>query len=257
MVTIYKSLTAVYYAVGAVCIIIGYFYMTVFHGSFAIDLTVLIAVMFLTYFILLKLAKIKFNKEVTTHLHNCRVGIYLEELTKVMGRMRDKDHRSLYACFSAVAYNVLGDYDAVYASCQSIKRESHMPIYHVQMFTYYLSRNELDYAQDAINALSALAEKEKNSADKKIIQDFMGECRRALQVHSGEYDGPLKYYREMLKSTEPHPLLSRVSWSYVYGQILVKTGEKQAAEEPLLFASSRGGDTKFKKGADKLLKEIQ
>ena len=256
MVSYYKSLLAAYYSVGAVCIILGYFYLLRHPKGYASYFITLIAVMSFTLVFLSKAAKRRFQKEVSSHLENCRAGLYLEELTKVMGRKRSKHHRSLYACLSSVGYDVLGDYDSLYACCQNITMRSHMPLYHRRMFTYYLSRNELDYAKDAVTALSALADKEKNQAEKKIIQDYVQECERALRVRMGEYDEALKYYAEMIKSTDQHPLITRVSWACVYGEILVKTGNKQAAEEPLLFASSRGGDTKYKAIADKLLAEI-
>ena len=85
---------------------------------------------------------------------------------------------------------------------------------------------------------------------------FEEECKRALQVHDGEYEEPMKYLSEKIKSTGPEPLVTRVNWSYAYGELLYLTGDKEAAKEPLMFASSRGGDTKYKKQADKLLAEI-
>lgn len=256
MISIYKSLLAVYYSAGAVCIILGYFYLVRHPNGYAEYFITFFAVLILTLVIILKAAKRRFQKEVSSHLENCRAGIYLEELTKVMGRKRSKHHRSLYACLSSVGYDALGDYDSLYASCQNITLKSHMPLYHRRMFSYYISRDELDYAKDAITALSAIADKEKNKADKKIILDYVQECERAHRIHLGDYDEALKYYAEMIRSTDQHPLITRVSWACVYGEILVKTGNKQAAEEPLLFAYSRGGDTKYKVIADKLLAEI-
>ena len=73
----------------------------------------------------------------------------------------------------------------------------------------------------------------------------------------GEYEEPKRFYREMLNSTEEKPLITRVSYAVSYGDVLVRTGDKDKAKEPLMFASSRGGDTKYKKQADRLLKEIQ
>ena len=173
MVSYYKSLLAAYYSVGAVCIILGYFYLLRHPKGYTSYFITLIAVMSFTLVFLSKAAKRRFQKEVSSHLENCRAGLYLEELTKVMGRKRSNHHRSLYACLSSVGYDVLGDYDSLYASCQNITMRSHMPLYHRRMFTYYLSRNELDYAKDAVTALSALADKEKNRAEKKIIQDYV------------------------------------------------------------------------------------
>ena len=256
MISIYKSLLAVYYSVGAVCIILGYFYLVRHPNGFAEYFITFFAVLILTLVNILKAAKRRFQKEVSSHLENCRAGIYLEELTKVMGRKRSKHHRSLYACLSSVGYDALGDYDSLYASCQNIKLKIHMPIYHRRMFSYYFNNKELEYAINEADTLAALAAKEKNLKEKKIIDDMEAECRRTLRVNDGDYDEAMKYFSEILKSTDPHPLLTRVSCSYAYGKLLYLTGKTEEAKEPLLFASSRGGDTKYKKNAVELLEKI-
>ena len=220
-------------------------------------LVAIIVILCITISILHNISKKKFKEEVLTHLDNCRAGMFIEELTELAGTKRSRQIRSFYASLCATGYDVLGDYDALYASCQNIKLRSHMPVYHRRMFSYYLSRNELEYAKDALNALSALASAEKIPAEKKVIVQFEEECKRALQVSMGELEEPMKYYREMLNSTEEKPLVTRVSYAVSFGDVLVRTGDMEAAKEPLLFASSRGGDTKYKKQADRLLKEIQ
>ena len=220
-------------------------------------LVAIIVILCITISILHNISKKKFKEEVLTHLDNCRAGMFIEELTELAGTKRSRQIRSFYASLCATGYDVLGDYDALYASCQNIKLRSHMPVYHRRMFSYYLSRNEIEYAKDAVNALSSLAAAEKIPAEKKVIVQFEEECKRALQVNFGEYEEPIDFYREMLKSTENKPLVTRVSYAAALGNALVLKGEKEAAEEPLLFASSRGGDTKYKKQADRLLKEIQ
>lgn len=225
--------------------------------GFVVYLITILVILCITINILHNLSKKKFKEEVLTHLDNCRAGIFIEELTKLLGTRRDRQMKSFYYSLCATGYDVLGDYDALFASCQNIKLRSHMPVYHRRMFTYYLSRNELDYAKDALNALSALAAAEKIPAEKKVILGFVEECKRALQVREGEYEEPVKYYREMLNSTESKPLVSRVSYACALGEALVNKGDKEAAREPLQFASSRGGDTKYQKQADKILKEIQ
>ena len=248
---------ATYLFVGALCMIGGVVFLNKHPDGFAIYLITLLVILCITIGILHNISKRKFKEEVLTHLDNCRAGIFIEELTELMGRRRDRQMRSFYYSLCATGYDVLGDYDALFASCQNIKLKSHMPVYHRRMFSYYLSRGELEYAKDAVNALSALAVAEKIPAEKKVIVQFEEECKRALQVNSGEYEEPIKFYREMIKSSENKTLVTRVSYAAALGNALVLKGEKEAAKEPLLFASSRGGDTKYKKQADRLLKEIQ
>ncbi|MBR1905673.1 MAG: hypothetical protein IJ819_04370 [Clostridiales bacterium] len=212
--------------------------------------------MLITIFILRKIANKKFQSEVVSHLHNCNVGLYIASLTKLLGTRRDKLDQSMYACLSSVGYEVLGDYDSLYASCQNIKLKMHMPIYHRRMFSYYFINKDLEHARNEADILTALAAKERNLKEKKVIEDMEAECRRTLRVNDGDYDEALDYFSEMLKSTDPHPLITRVSCSYAYGKLLYLTGNSEAAKEPLLFASSRGGDTKYKKNADELLEKI-
>lgn len=256
MVSLYKRLFITYFFIGALCMIGGYAFLTRFPNLYIVYFVSLLTILGITITILHKISRKKFEDEVMTHLHNCRVGIFIEEVTKLMGKRRGRQVSSFYASLCATGYDILGDYDALYASCQNIKLKSHMPVYHRRMFTYYLSRNELDYAKNALDALSKLAAAQKIPSEKKVIILFEEECKRALQVRNGEYEEPLKYSREIIKSADPMPLVSRVSWSYVYGELLYLTGETEAAKEPLLFASSRGGDTKYKKAADNLLEKI-
>lgn len=254
--SVYKRFTAVYFAVAVLCIVIGAVSVSRNPGKEVPLFAALIAVLLITIFILRKIANKKFQSEVVSHLHNCNVSLYIASLTKLLGTRRDKLNQSMYACLSSVGYEVLGDYDSLYASCKNIKQKMHMPIYHRRMFSYYFNNKELEYAINEADTLAALAAKEKNLKEKKVIEDMEAECRRTLRVNDGDYDEAMKYFSEMLKSTDPHPLITRVSCSYAYGKLLYLTGNSEAAKEPLLFASSRGGDTKYKKNADELLEKI-
>lgn len=247
---------ATYFFIGVLCLIGGVVFLNKHPDGITVYIISILIILGITISILHNISKKKFEEEVLTHLHNCRVGMFIEELTNLMGRKRSRQISSFYASLCATAYDVMGDYDALFASCQNIKLKPHMSVYHRRMFSYYMSRNELDYAKDALDALTKLAEAEKNPAEKKVIVMFEEECKRALQIHDGEYEEPMKYLSEKIKSTGPEPLVTRVNWSYVYGELLYLTDNKEAAKEPLMFASSRGGDTKYKKQADKLLAEI-
>ena len=146
----------------------GYAFLTRFPNHYIVYFVSLITILGVTITILHKISRKKFEDEVMTHLHNCRVGIFIDEVTKLMGKRRGRQVSSFYASLCATGYDILGDYDALYASCQNIKLKSHMPVYHRRMFTYYLSRNELDYAKDALDALSKLVAAEKIPAEKNL-----------------------------------------------------------------------------------------
>lgn len=88
------------------------------------------------------------------------------------------------------------------------------------------------------------------------IDDIIGICETALHVKQGKYEGAEEFYTKMLSSQTYKTPVSRVSFSYALGSVLVKKGEGGRAEEYLKYASEHGGDTKYRKLADDLLARL-
>lgn len=253
MVSLYKGLMAIYFGVAALCMVGGYVYLTHYPNGLLEYLIVMILILGATITILHRAALNRFAREVTSLFNNCFVNAYIQALTDSIGKKHSKSFRSSYACLTAQAYEALGDYDSLYASCQNITLRSHMPIFHRRMFSYYLNRKEMEFAKDQITALNALSASAKNRAGKILIDNFIKECENAYQVRLGNYDDAEKNYTEMLNKEGDIPLITRVSYAFALGQVLVLKGKKDEAKTHLLFVSSRGGDTIYKKDADKLL----
>lgn len=253
MVSLYKGLMAIYFGVAALCMVGGYVYLTHYPNGFVEYLITLLVILAATISILHRLAKEKFDREVTSLFYNCFVNAYIQALTDSIGKKRSRGFRSSFACLTAQAYEALGDYDSLYASCQNITIRSHMPIFHRRMFSYYLNRGEMEFAKEQITVLNALSASSKNRAGKTLIDRFIKECENAYQVRMGNYDDAEKNYTEMLGKEGDIPLITRVSYAFALGQVLVLKGKKDEAHTHLIFVSSKGGDTKYKKDADKLL----
>ena len=255
MVSIYKSLLAVYFSVGVLCLIGGGIFLNHFPDASVVYFVLLIAILFVTIKILTRIAKRRFQRDALSLLDNCNVRAYLEALTRLIGKKRGKRFVSMYSSLSALGYDVLGDYDSLYSSCMNIKDKTYMPFYHRRMFTYYIKKNELDKARGEREALQTIASATKNKAVLKMIEGFVTECDYSLKFHTGDLEGVEEYYTEMLNKEGNLPLITRVSYACVLSEVLIAKNRKEEAKDHLIFVSSRGGDTKYKKLADKLLAE--
>ena len=255
MVSLYKGLFAIYLAVGGLCMIFGGVFLHFYPNACVLYLVLLITILSGTIAILTRIAKNRFQRDVMSLLENCYARAYIDELTKLLGKKRGKRFESMYASLSALGYDVLGDYDSLYASCMNIKVKSYMFFYHRRMFTYYLHSKELAEAIAEQDALKTLAASTKNKAVLAQINNFIDECEYALKFNRGDLEGVEEYYTKMLNQEGDIPLISRVSYACALGKVLIAKGRKEEAKTHFEFVSSRGGDSKFKKSADELLAE--
>ena len=140
---LYKSLRGIYWIVGAICIVILWVIGFRFPQYFWKSIAAVIFILFMTISILSKVAILKFKEEVFFYLENCRVNEYLEKVSTLFSKKRDKDSVSAYAYLMALGYDALGDYDAMYDCCLRITRKGHMSEYHSRMFDYYLYKEQI------------------------------------------------------------------------------------------------------------------
>lgn len=255
MVSLYKGLLAIYFVVSGLCMIFGGVFLYFYPNAFVLFLVILIAILTATITLLHRSAKKRFQSEVMSLLDNCFANAFLEKLTMRLGKKRGKRFESMYASLAALGYDVLGDYESLYASCMNIKDKSYMPFYHRRMFTYYVNMNDLEKAKAERDALESLAASARNKAVLTMIEGFLDESKYSLKFRLGDLEGVEEYYTEMLNKDGNIPLISRVSYAYVLSVVLIAKNRKEEAKDHLIFVSSRGGDTKYKKGADKLLAE--
>jgi len=257
MFTRYGSLRIIYYSIGALLIIcagvITYFYP----DSMIPVLIAIFALTFLDAFVLSRIALKKFNKEVVSCLYDCNVREYMDKLDKRMANARPSKMKSAYADYSALGYEILGDYDSVYDCCQQITADMHKPDYYRFMFSFYLNKELLDQAEKTICDLRAYRTNCKNQRLQNLCDQFLLEMEYSLNLRKGILDGVEEYYASKLEDENIKKVrLSKVSYSYGYGKVLMLKGERERAKDYLKYAAENGGDTKFTALAGRLLTEL-
>lgn len=255
MVELYKGLNAIYW-IGSTVLVAAVCYVGFYHQQYVmITLGAGFLLCVLLLLILGRIAREKFKDEVMFCLYNCRANDYLDRLTSRMGGSRNKTIKSSCAYLTALGYDVLGDYEAMKDACLRITLKVHMSEYHRHMFTYYLSKDNLEFAEQELEALRDFAVKRKNFKDKELLEGYVTGCEYALKFKKSDMEGVEEYYTKMLEESKTGPLISRVSFSVILGRILMQKGDKEKAEELLKFAAANGGDTKYKVLAEKALAE--
>ena len=254
--SLYKSLKGIYWIVGAICIVILWVIGFRFPQYFWKSVAAVVFILIMTISILSKVAVLKFKEEVFFYLENCRVNEYLEKVSTLFSKKREKVALSANAYLMALGYDALGDYDAMYDCCLRITRRDHMSEYHTRMFDYYLYKENFGYAKDEIAALQAMYSKEKNDREKLLLKDHIDNCEHALRIHLGDYEGAEEYYLKKLDEFKDGAMLSRVSYSFGMGRLMFKKGEYERAKEYLKFAYENSGDTKYKEKAETILAQI-
>lgn len=254
MISIYKSIHAVYWIVG-ICCIIGAVLAVTFFPKFIVGIILLEAIIvFATLFILLIVTKNKFKNEVMFLIYECRAQEYMEKVEALLGNRKSKKLVSTYSWLMALGYDVIGDHEAMYKHCKNITVKADMTEYHRRMCSYYIEKDQIELAKLEIGSLKVLANKAKGP-EKIHVERYIGECERAVRIKLHDVEGLDDYFEGSGKTVEP-VLLTRVSAAETYGQVLIFKGEIEKAREQLLFASRYGGDTKYKRYADILLESL-
>lgn len=255
MISLYKGLYAVYLSVAALCAA-GAAVAVYFYPTQAISIVSIAIIIYgFTGIFIIRITREKFKNEVMALLYNCRAHDFMDKVDELFKDKRSKAHKSTYAWLKALGYDVLGDYEAMYESCQNITKKSHMSEYHRRMITYYVEKNDIERAKDEIEKLKVLSST-TSGPDKMMIDRYIGEGTRAIKLKLHDVEGMDSYYEGESDNTGS-VLISKVSFAESYGQVLIIKGEKEKARQQLLFASENGGDTKYKKYADKLLAELE
>ena len=259
MVSVYKRIYALYWGIGLILAISEGFFSYYFPDYAIFGLFVLIALVFLEGFLFIRLSNRIFAKEVMSKFLTCHVHEYMDLLDKRLEKKKRRDLKSTYNYLKGMGYSALDDYDSLYECAQQVTHLSHQSEYYKRLIDYYIYKDMFIEAQDLMIKLAELNAKVKSKVYKDSIDVSLKlfDCR--IKVKTGNYAGVEECYTQMLSSHETAvlSLISKVSISYALGELLVKKGEKERAKEHLKFASEKGGDTKYKIFADRLLSEIE
>lgn len=78
----------------------------------------------------------------------------------------------------------------------------------------------------------------------------------ALRVRRGDYEGAEEFYLGVLASPRSTVNITRTSYSYALGKLLVLKGDPEGARPYLKTSYETAGDSKYRKFAEKKLAEI-
>lgn len=258
MIKLYKKYHTAYWCIGIVlvtCMAIAMF-MLWDAGWYYLFLIIILTILLVLVngFIFTKLAAKKFTNEVTTLYNECQANRYLEALKSLFEKQAKGPVISLYNTLLAKGYGVIDDYDAVYECCQNIKSQAYRAERSKSMIDYYLSKDQLDLAQNGVEELKKITVKMKNQKYKETCENFIKNSEYAIRIKQGYYDGAEEFFKEMLATARPLYTLTKVSYSYALGKLLILKGEPERALDYLQVAYESGGDTKYKKFAEEKLK---
>lgn len=256
MISKFKSLMAIYFFVGALCVTGAGYFTYLYPDKSYLWLILALAVIVLTMLVLSKIGRKKFKDEILSYYLDCHVKEYLDRLEKLMGKKHFRSDKSAYAYLSSMGYSALGDYDESFERAQNITVRSHMPEYYKRAVDYYISKGELEKASETLSELSELGQSITSPAYRDQILIFVKGREYIIRVKAGILDGAEEFYSELYKQCDDQALIVRVSVSYTLGDIILKKGDKERALPYLEFASENGGDTKYKKLSDELLAKV-
>ena len=199
----------------------------------------------------------KLTKEVLTLLSNCEANKYMSELKRLF---EDKAKKgvivSIYNSLLASGYAAIGDYDSIYECCQKITAKNYQFAKHQSMIEYYISKDQIGQAQNEIEELRKKAAKMKNPKIKEASEINIRNAEYVIRIKQGNYEGAEEHFKKMLETTKPLYPLTKVSYSFSLGRLLVLKGEPERARDYLQTAYDLSGDTKFKKLAGEQLEKL-
>lgn len=253
----YVSLRILYYSIGALLIAGSAFFTANYPNLMLLDLFAVLVIVLILIGVLTVIAFKMFNKEVMSCLYDCHVREYMDKLDKRMKTARAPAMKSSYADYSALGYIMLGDYDSAFDCCQKITTDVNRPNYYRYMVEYYLNRGLMDQAEKTLCDYKAFAIACKKKSVVKLCNRHMKDVEYAVNVRKGIFDGAEEYYRKRLNDDEVKKvLISKVSFSYSLGKLLLIKGDKVQAKEYLQFAFDNAGDTKYRALSGQLLSEV-
>ena len=260
MISIYKKYHIAYWCIGIVEIIgmiIANLWFCRHTWVPAIPITaVTILLVLVDAFIFTKLTSKKLSNEVLPLFYNCQVHKFIDEMNMLFAKKAKGPVVSMYNAIVARGYGSIDDYDSVYECCKKIKSKGYKSEYHRCMIEYYLKNDQLDKAQEEIEALRKLMEKMKNPKYIEGCETTIKNAEFYMRIQQGNYEGAEEHYQKQMDTIKPLYPITEASYSHALGKLLVLKGEPERARKYLQTAVDLGGDTKYKKFAEELLAKL-
>ena len=260
MIYIYKKYHIAYWCIGILEIIgmvIANLILCKHNWYPAIPVTaVTIVLVLVDAFIFTRLTSKKFSDEVFPLFYNCQVHKFIDETNRLFEKKAKGPVLSMYNSIVARGYGSIDDYDSVYECCQNIKTKGYKSEYHRLMIEYYLKNDQLDKAQEEMDALRKLTQKMKNPKYIEGCETSIKNAEFYMRIQQGNYEGAEEHYQKQLDTIKPLYPITEASYSHALGKLLVLKGEPERARKYLQTAVDLGGDTKYKKFAEELLAKL-
>lgn len=262
MIHLYKKYHVAYWCIGSaliICMIISMLLLwNAFPGAPFLPFFPTVLLVLVNAAVFTRLTSKKINSEIVPLLGNCEANKYLSEIKALFkGKADNRVIISIYNTFLASGYAAIDDYDSVYDCCQQITTKGYRPARSLAMIDYYVSRGLIDQAQNEIEVLRELVGKMKNLEFKKNCEISIKNAEYAIRIKQGNFEGAEEHYKNMMATVKPLLPIGKASYSYALGKLYVLQGDPERAREYLQTAYDLGGDTKYKKHAEELLREIQ
>lgn len=260
MISIYRKYHIAYWCTGIVEIVgmVTAILLLCRHSWYpAIPVTaVTVILVLIDAFIFTRLASKKLSNEVLPLFYNCQVHKFIDEMNRLFVKKAKGTVVSLYNSVVARGYGSIDDYDSVYECCRKIKAKGYQSEYHMFMIEYYLKKEQFDKAQEEIEALRKLMEKMKNPKYIESCGISIKNAEYYIRIRQGNYEGAEEYYQKQLDTIKPLYPITEASFSHALGKLLILKGEPERARKYLQTAIDLGGDTKYRKFAEELLRQI-
>jgi len=205
-----------------------------------------------------RLTSKKLNNEVLLLLSNCEANRYLAELKSLFeGKAKQGVIVSIYNTLLAAGYAAIDDYDSVYECCRKITAKNYQFGRSQSMIDYYIKKDQIDQAQNEIEVLRQITAKMRNPKIRETSEINIRNAEYAIRIKQGNYEGAEEHFKKMLDTTKPLYPLTKVSYSYSLGRLLVLKGEPERAKDYFQTAYELGGDTKYKRFAGEQLQKLE
>ena len=255
MIGCYKQYHIAYWTIGIILMIgmIAFDFMHI--DLFWLSFIVCVVLIILDAIFFTRLTSKKLANEVIVLLNDCRIHDYINEVDRLLSKKKGPT-RSMYNYMIAAGYSMLNDYDKVYECCQKITVRSHMSEYHVRMIDYYLNKEQFELAEKEMEEMKKLLSKMKKKSTKAGYEMSLKSAEYALRIRRGDYGGAEEFYLGVLASPNTKANITRTSYSYALGKLLVLKGDPEGARPYLKTSIETAGDSKYKEFSEKKLAEI-
>ena len=256
MISCYKNYHIIYWTIGIIAVTAMVILDFCNFALWPLWTLICICLVLIDAYIFTKLGAKRLSEEVVVLYNDCRIHEYLEAVEKLLGK-RKGPLKSMYSYMMAAGYSLIDEYDMVFECCQNITYKPHKMEYRTRMIDYYINKEQFDLAEKEIEEQKTAVKRVKNKIYKNKIELSLKSAEYSIRIKRGEYEGAEEFYLGILASPQAKYNITKTSYSYALGKLLVLKGEPGGARQYLEASHETAGDSKYKKLSEKLLESIK